>query len=194
MNRFILAAILPVIAAAPALAGNIAPVFNEPTPVVAITPTYSWSGAYVGAQLSYGRVQTDGLVGVDGEGALLGVRAGYDFDLGRSVVGALLQYDAGSIDLDPSGVEVENILRVGGRYGLDLGSTLAYASLGYARADTDVVGNTDGVFLGFGTETYVSQNLTLGVETVYHNFGDFDGAAGVDAEAVTLGVNLNFRF
>lgn len=193
MNRFIFASLLPLVAT-PALAGNIAPVLQEPAPVVAVAPVYEWSGPYVGAQLSYGRVVTDGIASVDGDGALFGLRAGYDLDLGSTVIGALVQYDTTNIELGATGAEIDNILRVGGRYGFDLGRTLVYGSLGYATADTNIVGETDGYFVGFGTEIFATESMTVGVETMYHDFGDFDGAPAVDAEAVTLGVNLNYRF
>ena len=193
MNRFVLAAILPF--AAPAFAGNVAPVFDEPTlaPIV-VEPVYDWSGAYVGAQVNYGTIQSDGLASADGDGFLVGLRAGYDLDLGRAVVGGLVQYDTGSIELGATGAEVEDILRVGGRVGYDLGRALFYGAAGYTQADTNVVGNMDGYFLGVGTEMFVTDSVTVGIETLYHDFGDLDGAPGVDAEAATVGLNLNYRF
>lgn len=194
MNRLILAALLPF-AAAPAFAGNIAPVLQEPAPIApAPAPVYEWSGAYIGAQVNYADIQTDGALGVDGSGALAGLRAGYDLDLGSTVVGGLIQYDGGSIDLDPSGIEVENVLRVGGRIGYDFGRTLVYGTGGYTSASTNVAGDADGYFLGIGTEMFVTERVTVGLETIYHDFGDLDGAPTVDAEAATVGLNLNFRF
>ncbi|WP_179380435.1 outer membrane protein [Jannaschia marina] len=196
MNRTSLFALILATAATPALAGNITPVEPEPTPVapVIVAPTYEWSGPYIGGQINYARAQTDGLLGVDGDGVLVGLRAGYDLDLGRTVVGGLLQYDIGEIELDPSGVEIDNILRVGGRVGYDLGRTLLYGLGGYTTADTNILGDTDGYFIGFGSETFITESVTFGVETIYHDFEDFDDASDVDTEAATVGVNLNFRF
>lgn len=194
MNRFILAALLPF-TAAPAFAGNIAPVPVEPAPIApAAAPVYEWSGAYIGAQVSRADFETDGAIGVDDTGFLAGLRAGYDLDLGGTIVGGLVQYDSGSFDLAPSGLEVDDVLRVGGRVGYDLGRTMFYGMGGYASADTNLPGDADGYFLGIGTETFVTQNVTLGVESIYHDFGELDGAPNVDLEAATIGVNLNFRF
>lgn len=194
MNRFILAALLPF-AAAPAFAGNVAPIPVEPAPIApAPAPVYEWSGAYIGAQVGFADVEADGAIGVDDDGFLAGLRAGYDLDLGGTVVGGLVQYDSGSYDLAPSGIEVDDIVRVGGRVGYDLGRTLFYGLGGYTSASTNVAGDADGYFLGIGTETFITENVTFGVETIYHDFGDLDGAPNVDLEAATLGVNLNFRF
>lgn len=197
MNRLILS-LLPLAIAAPAFAGNIAPAPIEaaPAPVfVTPAPTYSWSGAYIGAQASYADVETD-TAGVtdDGDGGLYGLRAGYDYDFGSFILGGLVSYDYGSVELDTSGVEVENLLRVGARAGLDLGRSLAYASAGYTQAETDTLGDTDGYFVGLGYETFLTQNVTLGAEAIYHDFGDLDGAAGTDAKATTVGLNMNYRF
>lgn len=63
---------------------------QEPTPV-AITPSFSWTGAYIGGQVGYGwgkstlkaedepqRIKTDGFLG--------GLYAGYNFDVGNNVI------------------------------------------------------------------------------------------------------------
>jgi len=197
MNRYILAALIPF-TAAPAFAGNIQPVVNEPAPApvfVQPAPAYSWSGAYIGAQASYADISTDGAANLDGDGGLYGLRAGYDLQSGNNVFGALLQYDYGSIDLDGgSGIEVEDVLRVGGRYGYAFGPSLVYGTAGYASADTNIAGTADGYFAGLGYERFIAQNVTFGAEALYHDLGELDGAAGVDVEATTVGLNLNYRF
>lgn len=197
MNRFIIAT-LPLLAATPALAGNIAPAPVEaaPAPVfVAPAPIYSWSGAYIGAQASYADAETDdGVLTDDGDGGLYGLRAGYDYDFGSFVLGGLVSYDYGSVEFDNSGAELENLLRVGARAGLNLGRSLAYASAGYAQAETDVLGDADGYFVGLGYERFLTEKVTFGGEVIYHDFDDLDGAVSTDAKATTVGLNLNYRF
>lgn len=197
MNRFILS-LLPLAIAAPALAGNIEPVVIETAPaaVVVQTPVYNWSGAYIGAQANYVDVETDGDAELDDDGGLYGLRAGYDLQRGSQVFGALLQYDIGSVDLEDTGIELEDVLRVGGRYGFTSGPALYYGMLGYANAGTDDIGDADGAFVGIGYERFVAERVTLGAEVIYHDFNDFDDAGDldIDATATTLGVNLNFRF
>lgn len=196
MKRFLLP-LFPLAIAAPALAGNIDPVVVEAAPTVIVQqPVYSWSGAYIGAQVNYIDVSTGGDADLDDDGGLFGLRAGYDVQRGSQVFGALIQYDGGSIEVENTGVELENVLRVGGRYGFTTGPALYYGMLGYANADTDDIGDADGAFIGVGYERFVTERVTLGAEAIYHDFGDFDdaGGANIDGEATTVGLNLNFRF
>ena len=77
------------LAALPAFAGSLDEPIVAPIPaapvVVATGP--DWTGGYIGAQLGYGDVDTD-VDGVDGDGLIGGLIAGYDFDFGSYVVGA----------------------------------------------------------------------------------------------------------
>ena len=199
MQRYLLA-LLPVAFAAPAFAGNIEPAPLEPAPVFTAptvsSPVYDWTGFYIGAQANYADVETGGDLETDGDGGLLGVRAGYDFDFGPAVAGGFVQYDNGGIELDDTDVELENVLRVGARVGYDFGPNLVYGSAGYANADTDDAGSADGYFVGLGYERFLTQSVSLGAEAIYHDFNDFDGidGANVDAEATTVGLNINYRF
>ncbi len=199
MQRYIIALLPAALLAAPAFAGNLAPAPLEPAPVFTAapaTPVYDWSGFYVGAQANYVDVETGGDADVSGNGGLYGLRAGYDFGLGNYVAGALIQYDKGSIGLDDTDVELDNVLRVGGRFGLNSGRNLYYASAGYANADTNDIGSADGYFVGLGYEVFLTQAITVGAEAIYHDLGDFDdaGGANIDAKATTVGLNVNYRF
>ena len=73
---------------APAFAGGPVAVAEEPVIVPAaepyVAPGLDWTGAYVGAQLGYGDVDSNG-AGLDGNGWLGGVHAGYRWDLGNWV-------------------------------------------------------------------------------------------------------------
>jgi outer membrane immunogenic protein len=195
MNRFIIAA-LPVLIASPALAGGVVPTPLEPAPVFVepAAPAYDWTGFYVGAQASYADVEADGTINADGNGGVYGLRAGYDLDLGSTVVGGLVQYDTGSIGLDGTTTELDNILRVGGRVGFDAGRSLYYATAGYASADTSDQGSADGYFAGVGYEMFLTPAVSLGAEAIYNDFGELDNSAGTDLKATTVGLNVNYRF
>lgn len=184
------------LAAAPALAGGLAepapsPVTIAPAPAA---PSYDWTGPSVGIQLGYGDVSTSGAATLSGNDTLYGLRAYYDVDLGTYIVGGGLQYD--NTDLDIGGVTtLESVTRLGGRAGIDLGRNWAYGTAGWAQARTSnpVVGDSNGWFAGLGYEVFVTDAVTLGAEVLYHDFSDFD-LVGLEAEATTAAVSVNFRF
>lgn len=186
----------------PALAGNPAPVPVDPVPAPVFdaapaAPIYDWSGFFVGAQIGYGDLEADtGAATLDDDGALYGLRAGYDYDFGPALVGGVLQYDASNLELDDGadGIELDSVLRLGARVGFDSGRNLYYLTGGYANADTDAIGDSDGYFAGVGYEVFLTDRVTLGAEALYHEFDDFDDAPTVDADATTVGLNVNYRF
>lgn len=186
---------ISVMIAAPALAGGVAetaaaPVVLAPPPVVSST---NWTGPSVGIQLGYGDVSTSGPA-LGGDDVLYGLRAYYDHDFGDFIVGGGLQYDSADIDL--GGVTtLESVTRVGVRAGVDLDRNWAYGTAGWALAETSnpVVGDSNGWFAGVGYEVFVADNVTVGAEVLYHQFEDFD-LGGLEADATTAAVSVNFRF
>lgn len=194
-KTLLLTAGLGVLSAAPALAGGVsepapAPAVVAPVPVAAGT---DWTGPSVGVQLGYADISTSG-PSLDGDDVLYGLRAYYDFDFGDYIIGGGLQYDATDIDL--GGVaSVDSVTRIGARAGIDLGTNWIYGTAGWAQARTSGggVGNSDGWFAGVGYEVFVASNVTLGVEVLYHDFSDFD-LAGLEADATTAALSVNFRF
>ncbi|WGH78240.1 outer membrane protein [Jannaschia ovalis] len=144
---------------------------------------------------------------LDGDGPTFGLRAGYDYAFANGfVLGGRLDYDFADIDLGTAtifddgsatstdvAVTIENVLRVGLRGGFAFGPNLVYGIGGYTRADTDTIGDGDGYFAGIGGERFVTQNITVGAEVLYHEFDDFD-VPGVEVDATTIGLNVNYRF
>ena len=192
----ILAAGLAALATAPALAGGMAepapaPVTIAPTPVA---PGIDWTGPSVGVQLGYGDLSTYGAADVAGDGALYGLRAYYDYDLGNVIVGAGLQYDAADINLGGA-TTLDAVARIGARAGVDLGNNWLYGTAGWARANTSApaIGDSNGWFAGAGYEVLVSDGITIGAEVLYHEFSDF-ALTGLTTEATTAAVSVNFRF
>lgn len=195
-HQILLAFGLSTVMAAPVFAGGVAepapsPVVIAPVPVVSGT---NWTGASVGAQLGYGDISTSGAATLGGDGALLGLRAYYDYDFGDFILGGGLQYDAADIDLG-GGTTADSITRAGLRAGVDLGTNWIYGTAGWANVDTDsaTVGDSDGWFAGVGYEVFVANNVTVGAEVLYHEFDDF-ALGGLEAEATTAAVSVNFRF
>lgn len=185
---------------APSFAGglNEAPIEPVITPVEAPMQTSidgDWAGAYVGAQLGYGDLDSNG-GGLDGNGAIGGVHAGYRADFGKFVAGAELDYDVADIDLGAAGDSLDNVARLKLMGGLDLGRSLVYATAGAAYADATVGGtelSDNGYFAGVGMDYAVSDRFTVGGEYLMHKFDDFDGS-GVDLDADTLKAKVSFTF
>lgn len=181
--------------AAPAFAGGPVEAPAEPPVVVAPpAPVYDWTGPSVGLQFGYIDVETSGAAALEGDDTLIGLRAYYDYDFGQFVLGGGLQYDATGVDL--GGVtEVESVLRAGLRGGIDLDRNWVYATAGFAQVETSAaaVGDSNGYFVGVGYEVFLTQQVTLGAEVLYHEFDDFD-LGGLEAEATTAAVSVNFRF
>ncbi len=170
------------------------PAVQQPAPaaVAPQAPLYDFTGLSLGAQLGYGDIQTDD-PDLEGDGTLYGLRGHYDYDLGNVVVGGGVQYDGADIDLDGA-ANVDGVLRVGPRVGYNFGRSMVYGTGGYAKAftDEDSVGDSNGYYIGLGSETFLTENVTAGAEVVYHEFNDFEG--GTEADATTANINVNYRF
>ena len=175
--------------AAPALAGSPEPAPAQPaieTPV-AVPLTGDWTGGYVGGQIGWGDVSGD----ISGDDLIGGLTLGYDYDFGSWVLGAGVDYDWAEIDA--GGNTLENLARLKLRAGYDTGPGLVYATAGAARAEIDTLGSDEGYFAGIGYEHKLTDNMTVGGEILYHDFGDFNGS-GTDVEATTAQVRSSFRF
>lgn len=140
------------LAAGMASAGGLAPPVETvaPTPIAPapIMPSSDWSGFYVGGQLGYGKVTTPLISGFDDDftGAIYGVHAGYMYDLGSIVLGAEIDYDLTSMELDypdpnvTAGgddftAKVDSIMRIKARVGYDAGQFLPYITGGVVRVE-----------------------------------------------------------
>jgi outer membrane immunogenic protein len=140
------------------------------TAIAALTTTAAvaedWTGLYAGASLGYSDDLTDTTVG-----AQLGYRA----DLGQFVIGGEAGYQAGTSDLGDGRTSVEGTL------GVDAGSVLPYASLGYAwDADSD-----EGAVFGVGADLRLSGGNLVGVKATYDDFGATD---------TNLSIRYSFQF
>ena len=194
-----IAALATAAFAAPAFAGGFAepapaPFIPAPAPVVVQQPELSWTGPSVGVRLGYGAVDVDaGGASFDEYGPVYGVSAAYDYDFGNVVAGVGLSVD--KVNIGVAGADIDGVARIGGRLGADLGNSLLYGTAGYAKVFTDNggVGDSGGYFAGVGSELRLTANTSLGAEILYHSFDDFD-AAGVEADALTSTLSLNFRF
>ena len=230
--KFITLTAAGALIAGAATAGGVNPAPVDPAPVMATpAPVMSgndWTGGYAGASLGYGLVDQDGIAGledddteffgddditfdVDGDGAIGGVFAGYQYDFGNFVLGGELDLNAANLDFDDdsfsdffdendidedSAVSIDQIHRLKLRAGYDMGNTLVYGVAGAAYAEAEVFGedyNDTGYLLGAGVDYKIRPNVTVGGEVLYHNFDDFDDT-GVDLEATTLQARVAYQF
>lgn len=192
----ILAAALAGLSVGPVLAGGTttpapAPVMLDPAPIMPLGT--DWTGPSVGLQLGYGDLSTTGPV-LEGDDILLGLRAYYDYDFGDFILGGGLQYDATDLDIGGAAT-LDAVTRVGVRGGIDLVDDWVYGTAGWARAQTSGggVGDSDGWFAGLGYEMSVTDAMSLGAELLYHEFDSFD-LVGLEAQATTAAISVNFRF
>lgn len=191
---------LATLVSAPAFAGGLGNVAPEPAVVaydapVATTPDHDWSGGYVGAQLGYGDIKSGG-AGLDGNGTIGGVFAGYRADFGKFVGGAELNYDASNIDLGNGVGKLKNVTRLKLIGGIDLGNALVYGTIGAAYAEADVGAATlkdNGYFGGIGVDYAISNSWSVGGEYLAHRFNDFDNS-GVDLKVNTIEAKVSYNF
>lgn len=187
-----LIAIATALAAGPAFADGPA----EPAPEPEITPIApagpDWSGFYIGSQIGYANADTNVAPG-GGDDIIAGFTAGYDQDFGSMVIGGAIDYDWTHANLAAGNVELDNIFRVKLRGGVKVGNGLAYATGGYAEADTNLLGSDDGYFIGAGYDYLVSDRLSIGGELLYHEFDNFNGTV-LDADVTTVQVRTVYRF
>ena len=185
---------------APAFAGGPVAAVEEPVIVPAaeayVAPGLDWSGAYAGVQLGYGDVDSNG-AGLDGNGFLGGVHAGYRWDLGNWVAGAELAWDKANIDLgDVAGDQLDDVTALKLTAGREIGNSLVYGTLGAAYANASVGGadlSDNGFVYGLGFDYAVNDRWTVGGEVLQHKFDDFD-ASGVDIDATTVKAKVSLQF
>ena len=214
MKYLLSAAAASALMAGTAFAGNIEPAPMEPIIAPAPAPmstSPNWTGFYVGGEIGYADVNGDvknwdragfnysGKYSANGDGLIGGVVLGYDYDMGDWVVGAGADYDWLDVNVAP-GLSVDTIWRAKLRAGYKLGNGLLYATGGYANADTNVLSDQDGYFLGAGYEHMLSENFSVGGEVLWHRFDNFKGDYNdrrindYDADVTTAQVRATFRF
>ena len=162
MRIALLAAVAAFAAAAPAAAQETA-------------ETATFSGPRIGLNLGVAHEDVFGE-----ETFTYGVEAGFDADLGTTVIG-------GSVELQDSsdtGRDISVTGRVGGKVG---SNTLIYANGGYTNLKVWDGFKLDGFRLGVGAEMALNKNVFVKVEPRYSNY-----ELGVDIYQAVLGLGVRF--
>jgi opacity protein-like surface antigen len=185
-----------ILAAAPALAGGVAPLpAQQPVEIVPVAATSDWTGAYAGLQVDL--FDGTAVLGGDFEGNAFGLFGGYRHDFGTLVIGGEIDYMVGELDFALGGLDVDSLVRLGLEVGYDAGPALIYATVGLAQLEVSqggASGDGDGLFYGLGIDYMVSDRVTLGAEILRHEFDDFNNLPGNNLEATTFGINVAYRF
>ncbi len=156
----------------------------------------SFEGPSVGLQLGVIDAETSGAADLSGDDTAIGLRAYFDTDIGGFILGGGLQFDETDVDL--GGVaSIDSVFRLGVRGGVDFAGNFVYGTAGFAQANTEAgvadVGDSSGYFLGLGYEVFLTDTVTAGAELLYHEFDSFD-LGGLEAEATTFNISVNYRF
>ncbi|WP_068116181.1 outer membrane protein [Tropicimonas marinistellae] len=190
MNRYLVRAVgatAVLSLAVPAFAGTLDTPPTEPSPVpVAAQSSSNWTGGYVGLQFGYGELRD----GLDGDSAIGGVTAGYDWDFGDWVVGVGADVNFGR--LETSAGDLDSLTRLKVRGGYDFGNTLLYATTGASYAASSDLNDDWGYFAGVGIEKMLSDTVSLTGEVATHRFDSYRDYGRVNATTATIGVNYRF--
>ncbi|WP_232017842.1 outer membrane protein [Cereibacter sphaeroides] len=222
--------------------GPIAPVIDvEPAaaPVVASAP--AWTGGYIGGNVNFGKgklkaagdladflseIEEDNGVSLGRtlakpDGVSGALRAGYDWQMGKGVLGLGAEYNIGTYKSGLNGifgealefeggdaeVRIKNTATIFARAGyLFNDNLLAYGLVGYTRAKGEVSASVDGfsesgsetlkgTTFGVGAEYKMTASWSAYAEYAYTDFGDVSGTDGnFEAELSQVKLGANYRF
>jgi outer membrane immunogenic protein len=188
-------------------------------PVEPRTDIERWTGFYLGGSLggSFGATDLRGDFGtgtLDAKGVTGGILAGYNWQLGRMVVGvetdlSKLNYSgSASNGFDRYKMAIDTLGTFRGRLGVLMSpSLLVYATGGYAWARSEIgleAGDRNRELLkgwqaGLGTELMLNPKWTMRLEYLYTDLGDktltHSGLTNsFDSQFHTVRAGLTFRF
>lgn len=203
----------------PARAADLGGGPNRYEPVAPRTQIERWTGFYLGASLggSFGATDVAGDFGsgvIDSKGYSGGILAGYNWQMGRMVVGLETDLSAMSLSgsrsngFDRYTFDIDAVGSLRARAGFLLSpSMLVYATGGYAWARSDVhldggeraKQTLTGWQAGVGTELMLNQKWTMRLEYLYTDLGDkgvtlSGNSNAFDTQFHTVRAGLTFRF
>jgi outer membrane immunogenic protein len=187
-------ALAALFAAAPASAADVPVRQQQQYYKAAPAPVFNWTGFYFGGHVGYGWGDA---AGIDTDGFLGGLQAGYNWQLSRNWVFGI-ETDISATDMNnafPAHVDYLGTLRA--RIGYTWDRTMVYGTGGLAWNRAAVAGfhDTDtGYALGLGVEWAFAPNWSTKVEYMYYNFDNNAAFAGADFDSSTIKVGLNYRF
>lgn len=156
------------------------PAYEPPAEAVVAVPSFTWTGAYVGAQAGYSFGNTN-IRRNDPEGFVVGGYAGYNFQFDNSPVVAGVETDFNYADIDDKGAGLKDRTKWTGatraRLGYAFDRFMVYGAAGVAYADRKISGaGSDsktalGWTVGGGVEYAATDNVVVRGEYRYSDFG-----------------------
>jgi outer membrane immunogenic protein len=209
MKKFLLAALFAGVATS-ALAADLPTRKAPPAPTPAYAPpAFGWTGFYIGVNGGYG-FGAGGKDFGDPGGGLVGVTAGYNYQIGQLVLGVESDWDWA--DLTKSGANlvgsyssrVDDLFTARARAGYAIDRALLYVTGGYAGAE-DKIGLAgfgsqsdwrSGGVIGAGLEYAFTNNISAKAEYLYEPLADKSFAAGTksDLNLSFVRAGLNYKF
>jgi outer membrane immunogenic protein len=179
-------------------------------PEASVALPFSWAGGYVGLHAGYGWGEGDVTAGgtlgsIDFDGGRFGGFAGYNVDLGSSLIVGIegdIGYDWNEREdgTETFGSNVQGAVR--GRVGYAADRALVYAAGGWAATQfsyDDIGVSADemmnGWTIGAGVDYAINDRLFARVEYRYNDYGDADiDAVNVDFTQHVVQAGLGLKF
>ena len=183
----------------PAFAGNLnapkaEPEVAMPAPApVAAPPAFDWTGGYIGANLGYNNVSSNATA--SGNGAIGGLFAGYNYNLGHFVLGGELSADAANIGLNGGG-KLSSLTALKLRAGVPMDRTLVYGTIGAVQGSGNIAGASitrTGGLIGAGVDYAMTDHWVVGGELDYSRINNAD-KAGTNLENTSIVARVSYKF
>ncbi|MBH0236953.1 porin family protein [Methylobrevis sp. L22] len=190
---------------------------------------YDWSGVYLGVQGGYGfgdsRIDDNGITGLDAsldtDGWFAGGIVGYQYQWNSVVFGIEGEFNWSDFnetaEVQPGnfvGNEVDWFASVNGKLGYALDRILIYGTAGVAFADISTNQRTPGLgasfsqsenytgwTVGAGIDYAATENIIVGLQYRYYDFGSADYSAVApftprdqDLDVHTISAHLTYKF
>ena len=184
-------------------------------PIARQMNAFNWTGFYVGANVGYGMGNFTGSGASNFKkpsGVLGGIQAGYNYQIGNTVLGlesdiSMAHIRAGESATGVAGSKgnVDYLGTVRGRVGYSFDRFLPYVTAGYAYGGGRVIvpGQADsrplnhGWVVGGGVEYAITNNISAKIEGLYIDLADTKVAGGarkLGNETAVVRTGINYRF
>jgi outer membrane immunogenic protein len=190
MKKVLYAAAAIALSAGVATSALAADVISEepPAPAPVVTPVFSWTGVYLGANLGYGWANAD--IG-DDNGFVGGGQIGYNYEFPNHLVLGI-EGDMDATGMEFGGNNVDYTITGRARLGYAFDRWMPYATGGVAYAKAGDFKDT-GWVAGAGIDWAATDHIIPGIEYLHYGFSYFDHTGG-DADADVIRARLNFKF